>query len=325
MTPPRWGLLDLQYTYLDDGFTLVATTDVPCHLFARMTTTPPRKHSKPTNRRGLNVAWDIRFCFVVYEDNEQAEAGDTLTHTFVKDAWPVCETRWFYFLGTIGGTASPSETAIFEFHFPAPPPEPPPPILHQFAGGTYNRTIQGANANWGPAHDAATGTVLTWDEPPTNFLYAWSTQTVLYRIRRAYLVYDTSTLPATALVQSADVDLFIAAATPWPGCGLQHIFVTRGVQQLPVLPSDYGAQLPHTTILGELFIRDLVVGQYNHIPLNPAGLEEISLTGLTKFCVRIEYDVDDIAPPRLPFEVQWYSAQKGAGYRPTLTVHYYPA
>ncbi|GAI72430.1 unnamed protein product, partial [marine sediment metagenome] len=38
----HWYLKDLQYTYLDDGFTIVTTTDVPCHLFCRMTTTPPR-------------------------------------------------------------------------------------------------------------------------------------------------------------------------------------------------------------------------------------------------------------------------------------------
>ncbi|GAH88756.1 unnamed protein product, partial [marine sediment metagenome] len=99
----HWYLKDLQYFYLDDGFKLVATTDVPCHLFARMTTTPPLKHALPSWRRGIALQGDIRFCFVVYEDNEQDEAGDTLTHTWLKSAWPVCEIRWFYFIGTIAG------------------------------------------------------------------------------------------------------------------------------------------------------------------------------------------------------------------------------
>lgn len=113
----HWFLKDLQYTWLDDGFKLVATTDVPCHLFCRMTTTPPRKHALPTMRRGLRMTGDVRFCFVVYEDNEQAEAGDTLTHTWLKPVWPVCQTRWFYFVGTQGGTPSVSESPIFKFHF----------------------------------------------------------------------------------------------------------------------------------------------------------------------------------------------------------------
>ena len=87
----HWYLKDLQYEYLDDGFKLTATTDVPCHLFCRMTTTPPRKHALPSYRRGLYMQGDIRFCFVVYEDNEQEEPGDTLIHTFNKPAWPICE------------------------------------------------------------------------------------------------------------------------------------------------------------------------------------------------------------------------------------------
>lgn len=121
----HWALLDLQAEVLVDGYKFTATTDVPCHLFCRMTKVPPRKHVLPSARRGIYLQGDIRFCFVVYEDNEQEEAGDTLSHTWLKSNWPVCETRWFYFVGTQGGTPSVSETAIFKFHFwGGPPPEP---------------------------------------------------------------------------------------------------------------------------------------------------------------------------------------------------------
>ena len=45
--PPRkgWAALNLYYEYLDDGYKLVLYTDVPCHCYCRMTTTPPRKHA----------------------------------------------------------------------------------------------------------------------------------------------------------------------------------------------------------------------------------------------------------------------------------------
>lgn len=122
----HFALLNLEYEYLDDGWKITATTDVPSHLYCRMTTTPPHKHVLPSGRRGLRLTGDVRFCFVVYEDNEQEEAGDTLTHTWLKHPWPVCETRWFYFVGTINAANVVSETAIFTFHFPAPPPPPPP-------------------------------------------------------------------------------------------------------------------------------------------------------------------------------------------------------
>ena len=60
-----FGVLDVQYSYLDDGYTIVATTDVPCHLYLRMTDKPPLRHVLPSIRRGLMVTGDIRFCFTV--------------------------------------------------------------------------------------------------------------------------------------------------------------------------------------------------------------------------------------------------------------------
>jgi len=113
----HWACRDLEQIQLLDGFKFIVHTDVPCHLWLRYTTTPPRRHSKPIYRRGVYFRGDIRFCFVTYKDNEQDEEGDTLVHTFHKHNWPICETRYFYFHGTIWGEASLSVTAIFEKHF----------------------------------------------------------------------------------------------------------------------------------------------------------------------------------------------------------------
>ncbi|MBA7648417.1 hypothetical protein ES703_56203 [subsurface metagenome] len=149
----HWALLDLKYYYLDDGFQLVATTDVPCHLYCRMSTTPPRKHVLPAFRRGIYLQGDVRFCFVVFEDNEQDEAGDTLTHTWHKTGWPVCETRWFYFVGTQGGTPSVSETAIFKLHFTGP--RPPVYLYTSGPGDEANipREYPADTSHWLCVHD----------------------------------------------------------------------------------------------------------------------------------------------------------------------------
>lgn len=138
----HFALLDLKYEYLDTGFKLVATTDVPCHLYCRMTTTKPRKHSLPRMIRGLRITGDVRFCFTVYEDNEQEEVGDTITHTWLKPNWPICQTRWFYFVGKQGEDPSVSETAIFKFHYPCPPPSPPPlttSTIYPFSDTTFHQ------------------------------------------------------------------------------------------------------------------------------------------------------------------------------------------
>lgn len=128
----HWALMDITYEQLHDGYQITTYTDVPCHLFCRITTTPPRKHSLPSYRRGLFLTGDIRFCFVVYKDNEQEEAGDTLVHTFIKHGWYHCQTHWFYFIGSINALTSVSETAIFKLHFDQGTAPPPPDIMFTF-------------------------------------------------------------------------------------------------------------------------------------------------------------------------------------------------
>jgi len=113
----NWTVTDLQQIQLADGFKFIVTTDIPVHLYMRWTTIEPEIHSKPLLRRGLAMHTDRRFCFVAYHENEQDELGDTLIHTFIKTGWPVCETRWFYFIGTVAVDQQPSVSPIFKKHF----------------------------------------------------------------------------------------------------------------------------------------------------------------------------------------------------------------
>jgi hypothetical protein len=131
--PPKqpenvFALHDLTWEQLYDGFAIVAITSQPCHLYCRMTTTPPDVHRNPTYRRGSAYSASPYFCFVAYEDNEQLEEGDTTTHTFLKHNWPHCETRYFYFYGTKAGIILSSTTPVFDLHFKqdtAPKPTSP--------------------------------------------------------------------------------------------------------------------------------------------------------------------------------------------------------
>lgn len=114
--PPRWTLLDVKQHEIEGGFQIVAYTDVPCHLWLIWTRKEPWYHPKTEILRGLATLADIRVCFVVPHANEQEEPGDTLIHTFTKTEWPICETRWYYFSGTVDGVDSPSNTPVFEKH-----------------------------------------------------------------------------------------------------------------------------------------------------------------------------------------------------------------
>ncbi|GAI10136.1 unnamed protein product [marine sediment metagenome] len=87
---------------------------------------------QPSIRRGVAFAEDVRFCFTVFEDNEQKEPGDTLEHTWWKKNWPVCTTKWLYVWGSRAGETCVSTTAPFKYHNDGVDPIPPPPPVLQF-------------------------------------------------------------------------------------------------------------------------------------------------------------------------------------------------
>jgi len=119
MAPEHWALKDIIQELTIDGYRIIVETFQPCHLWFRWTTVEPQEHLIPRVVRGLPIVSDKRFCFVAFKDNEQEEEGDTLEHTFIKEPWPGCETRWFYFHGTIAGNSSPSTSAILKKHRPS--------------------------------------------------------------------------------------------------------------------------------------------------------------------------------------------------------------
>ncbi|MBA7569783.1 hypothetical protein ES708_11524 [subsurface metagenome] len=101
---------------IPDAYRLIVSTDILCHLYMRWTLKKPRIHDIPVLRRGIQMHGDRYFCFTVFEDNEQEEAGDTLVHTFIKPNWPYCQTRYFYFWATVATIPQPSTSAIFKLH-----------------------------------------------------------------------------------------------------------------------------------------------------------------------------------------------------------------
>jgi len=121
---------NLTYTPTCIGVLVTCYTNNPCHLWLRYTTTPTQKHVKTKMVRGAPAGTYIDQCFVVFTDVEQNEPGDTYTHTFTLDPWPHCQTRWFYFWGTVDGQLSPSASCIFQKHRSEPSSQGDYQLLH---------------------------------------------------------------------------------------------------------------------------------------------------------------------------------------------------
>lgn len=122
--PPilNWLLIKWDQDRTVTGEKITAYTNAPCHLWMRWSLIYPKIHRIARKRRGIIIRTDLYFCFDVYEDNEQVELGDTLTHTFMKEPWPYCEERWWYFHGEVNNIPSKSTSAIFYKHPLAPIP-----------------------------------------------------------------------------------------------------------------------------------------------------------------------------------------------------------
>ncbi len=113
----------------------------------RWTLTEPEVHAKVLYRRGIAMHTDKRFCFVVYNENEQLEKGDTFIHTFIKPDWPVCQTRYFYFFGTRAGEQQPSTSPLFVKHR-LEPPVPEIDTMHTFNSIEPQLRSPGAGFLW---------------------------------------------------------------------------------------------------------------------------------------------------------------------------------
>lgn len=113
----HWTALAVDYQLRIDGYWIKTTTNNPCHLTQYWTDVVPQRHHATRTIRGALVPWGAYFCFVAWRKIEQTEAGDTLLHTFQNTPWPICQTRWLTFRGTVGADQSPSISAIFEKHY----------------------------------------------------------------------------------------------------------------------------------------------------------------------------------------------------------------
>lgn len=209
MAKQYWALLDIQQTAIAGGFQIVLTTDVPCHLFMRWTTTIPQQHSIPVYRRGLAMHADKYFCFDAYKDNEQEEANDTTTHTFIKVDWPTCETRYFYFHGTISGEPSPSTTAIFKKHRVYVPPTICPFVRSIEAGNNDC----GKRYRWYPSARWLFSTLGVY-----CFVGRYQVGSNYYRQGGMGLRYLDIPLPPGQPIHSAT--LTVTANGTWPGEGV---------------------------------------------------------------------------------------------------------
>lgn len=159
---------DISFWPSTEGVRVIVTTDVPSHIWVRVTSVKPRIHKKTSIIRGLPLLDDVRFCFDVFDDFEQTEDGDTLEHTFWLKDWPVCTVKWLYLWGSRAGVVCVSTSVPFHYHNDGVSPVTPPRVLRAFTTVEPNLVSYGTPNSWwtydlkGFVDENASGILLHW-------------------------------------------------------------------------------------------------------------------------------------------------------------------
>lgn len=330
---PRWYLKSVDYIITATGVKIIAYTDVACHLTFRWTTTQPRIHLDPVLKRGVPFRSMPRYCFTTYHDNEQEEAHDTYIHTFIKEPWPACQTRWYYLFGTIDGVASPSESPLLKYHRVAAPapvcfyPDPYPEIT-SVDGWCNHHEPPLAGVSWatlvarpgnGALHTSTFGQLFYFYCRSNIDLWEW--------LDRSIFTFDTSPIGAGKSLISGIFSVRGYSKADEASCiPFINLYTSSPANPNDIINTDFAT-------LGTVPLCDTPISYdafnttgYNDFVLNAIGLAAINKTGITTLGLRnSNYDAARIAPPwvsRADVYMMGYFAEAGEDYRPKLCLVY---
>ncbi len=194
-------------------------------------------------------------------------------------------------------------------------------VINSKAGGTNQET-------WDEWHDATTGTVVPTDE--ANHLARSGYWGGGYLGARGFLLFDTSSIPNDAILNSAKVQVYITYTENSDNDGDDFIVFVSGANpasntSLSTADFDQCGSVNSPTEIGTRFdITSATTSSYNDLHITT--LSEINKTGITKLCAREGHDVLD---SRIDGSMDSYNAiyvyfaeRTGTSQDPKLVVTY---
>jgi len=159
--------------------------------------------------------------------------------------------------------------------------------------GSINNDVS-VGVSWLTARGESTGTEGNGGEIIAE---AGTDFTDRFFIKRAFIPFDTSTLPDGAKIQSATIDLFITEIQNSDNDGDDFINIvgppTQGsTSSLGIADYDQTSSLDSPTEFAtRIDIGNLSIDQYETWTLNATGLAQVSKVGVSNFAVREGHDI----------------------------------
>lgn len=145
---------------------------------------------------------------------------------------------------------------------------------------------------------AGLGTAANDSEASGNAvrLLASSTSNQYDELRRAILAFDTQGVPDPAVIDSANLRLYVNSVTQT--IGGQSLGVVQGTSasNTALAAGDFETQTYTVRQASDKTIAGLTTGAYNSYSLNATGIGNINKQGLTKFALKLSADIDNTAP-----------------------------
>jgi len=287
----------LTSTYTPAGVLVTCYTNYPCHLWMRWTAIIPQKHVNTKMVRGAPIGTYIDQCFVVYKDLEQNEPGDTSTHTFTAEPWPGCETRWFYFWGTVQSVLSPSASAIFSYHRE---------ILYKLYSdpGSGAVTCDGevqriaSNLTWAQLHDGPPQIKDVTSNRCFTWLSAHDTSGRWRSLVRSKLTFDLSSIPPTIEITSCSLYFYVYVKNAQFSTKPTFALVTAPAPPYNDVPlSDYNS-FGAIALSNVLHYDDIPYSQFSHLDFTPPYLPLLIPGSKVSLSIReMTNDAADSPPP----------------------------
>ncbi len=143
-------------------------------------------------------------------------------------------------------------------------------------------------------------------------------QNAIYNIRRAYLYFDTSSIPDGVTITAATLKLYGSSNFSVTDFDITIQNGQPTYPHDPLINTDYNKSL-YSSSGGTLNTSGFTTSGYNSITLDATGISWINKTGTTKFCLRSSRDIAGTTPAGNEY-VNFYTYEKGVGYYPKLEV-----
>lgn len=141
-------------------------------------------------------------------------------------------------------------------------------------------------------------------------------------LQRGFFLFDTSSIPTSATIQSATLSLYGKDKASGLGTTPLHVVSGNPVSNTAIANGDF-SRIGNTSF-GNIAYASFSISGYNDITLNASGIAAITKAGISKFATRLGFDLDGSGPSWSSGADTYmvvYMADNGSN-KPKLTVTY---